>query len=125
MIIVMSVSLFSHRPQRCPFGHPLWPGQARVGWKPCICTPAREQAERGRGMGHLWVSCQACHAQLWDATFYEPPHDISCHQAGPWLCLPAWAYLPGLTCRAPGPAGRYRPSARRSGGRVVTSTVPL
>jgi ribosomal protein S27E len=89
MIIFMSVSLFSHRPQRCPFGHPLWPGLARVGWKPCICTPAREQAERGRGMGHLWVSCQTCHAQLWDATFYEPPHDISCHQAGPWLCLPA------------------------------------
>ena len=83
MIICMSVSLFSHRPLRCPFGHPLWPGLARVGWKPCICTPAREQAERGGGMGHLWVSCQTCHTQLWDATFYEPPHDISCHQAGP------------------------------------------
>jgi hypothetical protein len=122
MIIFMSVSLFSHRPQRCPFGHPLWPGLARVGWKPCICTPAREQAERGRGMGHLWVSCQTCHAQLWDATFYEPPHDISCHQAGPWLCLPAGR----LTCRARlARRGRYRPSARRSGGRVVTSTVPL
>jgi hypothetical protein len=122
MIIVMSVSLFSHRPQRCPFGHPLWPGLARVGWKPCICTPAREQAERGRGMGHLWVSCQTCHAQLWDATFYEPPHDISCHQAGPWLCLTAGR----LTCRARlALRGRYRPSARRSGGRVVTSTVPL
>ena len=125
MIIFMPVPLFEHKPQRCPFGHSLWPGQARVGWKPCICTAAQEGAERGRGMGHLLVTCQACHAQRRDATFYEPPHDISCHQAGPWLCLPAgstcWAYLPG----APGPADRYRPSARRSGGRVVTSTVPL
>jgi hypothetical protein len=80
----MPVSLFQHKPQRCPFGHPLWPGLALVGWKPCICTPAREGAACGRGMGHLWVSCQTCHAQLWDATFYEPPHDIGCHQTGPW-----------------------------------------
>ena len=76
MIIVMPVSLFLHKPQRCPFGHPLWPGRARVGWKPCLCTPAQEGAERGRGMGHLLVTCQACHAQRRDATCYEPPHDI-------------------------------------------------
>ena len=86
MIIFMPVSLFEHKPQHCPFGHRLWPGQARVGWKPCICAAAREGAERGRGMGHLLVSCQTCHAQLQDATFYEPPHDIRCRQAGPWLC---------------------------------------
>ena len=86
MIILMPVSLFEHKPQHCPFGHPLWPGQARVGWKPCICAAAREGAERGRGMGHLLVSCHACHVQLRDATFYEPPHDIRCRQAGPWLC---------------------------------------
>ena len=72
--------------EQVPFGHPLWPGQARVGWKPCICAAAREGAERGRGMGHLLVSCQTCHVQLRDATFYEPPHDIRCRQAGPWLC---------------------------------------
>jgi hypothetical protein len=79
----MPVSMFEHKPQRCPFGHSLWPGLARVGWKPCICAPAREGAERGRGMGHVWVSCQTCHAALWDATFYEPPHDIRCPRAGP------------------------------------------
>ncbi len=83
MIIFMPVPLFEHKPQRCPFGHPLWPGQARVGWKPCICTAAQEGAERGRGMGHLLVTCQACHAQRRDATFYEPPHDIRCREAGP------------------------------------------
>jgi hypothetical protein len=83
----MPVSLFEHKPQRCPFGHSLWPGQARVGWKPCICAAAQEGAERGRGMGHLLVSCQTCHAELCEATFYEPPHDVRCRQAGPWLCL--------------------------------------
>jgi hypothetical protein len=86
MITFMSVPLFERKPQRCPFGHPLWPGQARVGWKPCICAAAQEGAERGRGMGHLLVTCQTCHAQRRDATFYEPPHDIRCLQAGPWLC---------------------------------------
>jgi hypothetical protein len=40
----MPASLFEHKPERCPFGHPLWPGQARVGWKPCICAAAREGA---------------------------------------------------------------------------------
>jgi hypothetical protein len=28
-------------------------------------------------MGHVWVSCEACHEQLRDTTFYEPPHDIT------------------------------------------------
>jgi len=55
---------------------------ARVSWKPCICAPARERAEHGRGMGHVWVSCEACHEQLRDTTFYEPPHDIRHPQAG-------------------------------------------
>jgi hypothetical protein len=73
----MSVSIFEHKPERCPFGHRLWPGMARVSWQPCICAPARERAERGRGMGHVWVSCEACHEQLRDTTFYEPPHDIT------------------------------------------------
>ncbi len=51
MIIFVSLSMFDHKPQRCPFGHSLWPGMAQVGWQPCICTVAREAAERGRGMG--------------------------------------------------------------------------
>ena len=37
MIIFVSVSMFDHKPERCPFGHLLWPGMVQVGWKPCIC----------------------------------------------------------------------------------------
>jgi hypothetical protein len=48
----------------------------RVGWMPCMCAAAREAVERGRGMGHLWVLCEACHLEQWSTTFYEPPHDI-------------------------------------------------
>jgi hypothetical protein len=77
----MPVSVFEHKPERCPFGHQLWPGMAQVSWKPCICGPARERAEAGRGMGHVWVSCEACHEQFRDTTFYEPPHDIRHEQA--------------------------------------------
>jgi hypothetical protein len=74
----MPVPLFDHRPERCPFGHPLKQGMPqRVGWMPCMCTAAREAVERGRGMGHLWVLCEACHGEQWSTTFYEPPHDIS------------------------------------------------
>jgi len=29
------------------------------------------------------VSCETCHEQFWDTTFYEPPHDIRHPQAGP------------------------------------------
>lgn len=47
---------------------------------PCICGPAREGAERGRGMGHVWVSCRTCHDQLRQTTFYEPPHDLGHRQ---------------------------------------------
>jgi hypothetical protein len=61
MIIFVSVSMFDHKPERCPFSHSLWPGRAQVGWQPCICTAAQEAAQRGRGMGHLWVSCNTCH----------------------------------------------------------------
>jgi hypothetical protein len=76
--------LFDYKPERCPFGHQLWPGMVQVGWKPCLCTAAREEAKRGRGMGHLVVFCNTCHHQLWQTTFYQPPHDIKHHQPGPW-----------------------------------------
>jgi hypothetical protein len=82
MIIFVPVSIFEHKPQFCPFGHRLWPGGAQVSWKPCICAAALEGAERGRGMGHVWVTCRACHDQLRQTAFYEPPHDIRHHQAG-------------------------------------------
>ena len=82
MIVSVPVSIFERKPQFCPFGHRLWPGGAQVSWKPCICAAAREGAERGRGMGHVWVTCRTCHDQLRQTTFYEPPHDIRHHQAG-------------------------------------------
>ncbi len=83
MIIFVPVPRFEHKPEFCPFGHQLWPGRAQVSWKPCICAPAREGAECGRGMGHVWVSCRTCHDQFRQTTFYEPPHDLRQHQAGP------------------------------------------
>jgi len=30
MIIVVSVSMFDYKPERCPFGRQLWPGMAQV-----------------------------------------------------------------------------------------------
>jgi hypothetical protein len=82
MIGFVPVSIFENKPEFCPFGHRLWPGGAQVSWKPCLCAPAREGAERGRGMGHVWVSCRACHEQRRQTMFYEPPHDIRHPQAG-------------------------------------------
>ena len=81
----MSVPLFAHRPERCPFGHSLARGAPQsVGWKPCICAPAREAAEDGRGMGHLWVLCGACHGDKRESMFYEPPHDVRHREPGAW-----------------------------------------
>jgi len=74
--------MFDHKPNSCPFGHQLWPGMAQVGWQPCLCTPAQEQDKRGRGMGHLWVACNACRDQLRRTTFFQPPHDINYRQRG-------------------------------------------
>ena len=54
---------------------------ASAGRHAC-CGPAREGAERGRGMGHLWVLCVACHEDKREAVFYEPPHDIRHRRAG-------------------------------------------
>ena len=34
MIIFVSVSMFDHKPEHCPFGHLLWPGMAQVGCNP-------------------------------------------------------------------------------------------
>lgn len=45
----------------CPFGHELWQAKAPASWKSSICALAREAAEHGRGMGHVMVTCNACH----------------------------------------------------------------
>jgi len=81
----MPVPLFANRPERCPFGHSLARGKPqRIGWKPCLCDPARENAERGWGMGHLWVWCGACHEEGRDTVLYEPAHDVTHHEANPY-----------------------------------------
>jgi len=72
----VSASLFANKPECCPFGHQLWPGKAQVSWKPCICAPAREAAEHGRGLGHTCVTCNSCHDQMRQTIFYEPPHQL-------------------------------------------------
>ena len=36
------------------------------------------------GMGLLVVFCNIRHDQLWQATFYQLPHDINHRQPGPW-----------------------------------------
>ena len=81
----MCVPLFANRPERCPFGHSLTRGMPqRVGWKPCLCSGAQEGAERGRGMGHLWILCVACHEEGRETMLYEPPHDPEYRAPGPW-----------------------------------------
>ena len=84
----MSASLFENKPQCCPFGHQLWPGKAQVSWKPCICEPAREAADRGRGMGHIRVACNRCHDQLRETVFFEPPHDSGHRPLTGWVNEP-------------------------------------
>jgi hypothetical protein len=80
----MSVSLFENKPERCPYGHRLFPGGCQVSWKPCVCPPAQEANERGRGMGHVMAICNACHAQLRQTVFYEPPHDLGQRPLSGW-----------------------------------------
>ena len=84
----MPVSMFENKPQRCPFGHPLWPGKCQVSWQPCICAPAREAAERGRGMGHVRVTCNRCDDELRQTVFYEPAHDIGHRPLTGWTSSP-------------------------------------
>jgi hypothetical protein len=49
----------------------------KISWLPCICAPAREVAEHGRGMGHLTLWCGACSAEDHrDTRYYELPHEV-------------------------------------------------
>jgi hypothetical protein len=76
MITYMPVSLFEHRPECCPFGHELGPGQVQIAYSPCICEPAKEADARGRGMGHLRLHCLQCETEGRKVIFYEPAHDV-------------------------------------------------
>jgi len=74
----MPAPLFAHKREHCPYGHSLAPGMPqKMSWMPCICDPAREAAEHGRGMGHVTLWRGACSAEDHrDTRFYEPPHEV-------------------------------------------------
>ena len=82
--------LFAHRPEACPFGHSLARGEPqKISWMPCICRPAQERAEHGRGMGHLTLWCGTCSDQDHrDTMFYEPPHDLGHRPLSGWMTRP-------------------------------------
>jgi hypothetical protein len=71
-----------------PGRSPAVAGQAQVSWTPCIREPAREAAGRGRGMGHVRVTRNRCHDQLWRMVFYEPPHDRGHRPLTGWVIGP-------------------------------------
>jgi hypothetical protein len=48
-----------------------------TGARTYICEPAKEAADRGRGMGHVRVDCRECEAEGRVTMFYEPPHDLA------------------------------------------------
>ena len=59
---------------------------------PCVCEPAREAAQRGRGMGHMTLWCGKCStSDHRSTTFYEPPH-----QVGHDRPLSGWVTRPGI-----------------------------
>jgi hypothetical protein len=39
-------------------------------------------------MGHVRVTCNACHDQLRQTTFFEPPHDAGHHPLAGWVSRP-------------------------------------
>lgn len=105
----MPVPLFVNRPGRCPYGHSLASGMPQqVSWLPCMCGPAREVGEQGRGLGHMTVWCGTCSAEAHrDTRFYEPPH-----QVGHDRPLSGWVTQPDvLARRRPRPGRRRRPRA--------------
>jgi hypothetical protein len=76
MIIFVSVSMFDHKPERCPFGHSLWHGMAQG-------RVATLHLHGGAGGG--WAGPRhGAPLGVWQTTFYQPPHDINHHQPGPW-----------------------------------------
>jgi hypothetical protein len=114
----MAVSLFPNKPNHCPYGHSLAPGKPqKVSWLPCMCAPAREAGEQGRGLGHMTVWCGRCSVENQrTTTFYEPPHQVSHDgQLGGWVTRPDV-----LALRRPRPGRRLWP---RGGLRPWTVTM--
>jgi hypothetical protein len=112
----MPAPLFVRKPERCPYGHSLAPGMPqKISWLPCICGPAWEAAERGRGMGHVTLWCGTCSEQDHrDTRFYEPAArgrpqpsaqrlgDAAGHLSASDTTARATATVAGLACRLDG-----------------------
>ncbi len=87
----MPAPLFANKPGHRPYGHSLAPGMPqKISWMPCICDPAREAAERGKGMSHVTLWCGACSTEDHrDTRFYEPPHEVGHHRPlSGWVTRP-------------------------------------
>ena len=111
----MLALLCNHKSARCPNGHSLARGMPqKISWMPCICGPAREATEHGRGMGHVTLWCGTCSAEDYrDTRFYEPPHEVGHNRPlGGWVTRPDVLALP---IRQPGP--RRRPQGDLQLGR--------
>ena len=63
-------------------------GKAQASWTPCTCEPAREAAERGRGMGYVRVASNSCHDQFRQTVFFSPPHDPGHRPLTRWVTGP-------------------------------------
>jgi len=49
----------------------------KISWMPCICGPAREAAEHGRGVGHMTLWYEAGNAEDHrDTKIYEQLHEL-------------------------------------------------
>jgi len=117
--------MFDHRPRRCPFGHDVGPGHAKVSWTPCGCGPALEANERGRGLGHITVTCSTCWDERRVTRFFEPPHDTR-HPTARLGQAPARAdpeAIPAWIEEGQAPEGRRADAA--VAGRARQVRVPL
>jgi len=116
----MPVPLFANRPRRCSYGHSLAPGMPqKISWVPRICGPAREAAERGRGLGHLTLWCGTCSAEDYRGTmFYEPPHEVG-HSG----VLSNWTTRPDALARRIRRSGRRRQPGRSAVWTVTTARL--
>ena len=61
---------------------------------PCICDPARQAAEQGRGMGHLRLQCLTCEEEGVVTIRAVTPGMDSGGDAGGWRHSRARRYRP-------------------------------
>jgi hypothetical protein len=75
----MAVDLFEDAPGACAYGHYFGPGKVSLGWTPCGCQAARDEAERsGAAMGHRYIVCRVCEAGGRKTWIFLPPCSDDC-----------------------------------------------